>query len=101
MRIAHLAEQGPQLDDELIDLLRVEDHEVVGIDVALRGFADAGGDELDRALEKLRAAFDADVVAVIETAVILLAGVPHAGSDRPAAVREVELQVEVSVAIGS
>ena len=66
----------------------------------VRRLANAGGDQLDRALEELRRAFDAHVVAVLEVAIVLLAGVPHPGADRAAAVGQFDLQIQVAVAIG-
>ncbi len=78
-----------------------EDHEIVEVDLARWRPADAGGDQLDRALKELRRAFDADVVAVLEAAIILLAGVPHAGADRAAAVGQFDLQIEIAVAVGA
>ena len=98
--IGDLAQVGRQPADQLVDHLGVEVQKILGVDRARLGAADAGGDQLDRALEQLRGAFDADVVAVLEAAKVVLAGVPHPGADRAAAIRQVDLQVEVAVAIG-
>ena len=57
------------------------------------------GDQLHVALEELRGAVDLHEVAILERAVVVLAGVPHPGVDRPAAVGQIDLQVEVAVAI--
>ena len=67
--IGELAQVGRQPDDQLVDHLGWRGLKVVEIDFARRGLADAGGDQLDRALEQLRRAFDADVIAVVEAAV--------------------------------
>ena len=71
------------------------------VHLVVPGFADRRGDQLHVALEQLRRAVDHHVVAVFEAAVVLLAGVPQPRGDRPAAVRELDLQVEVAVAIGA
>ena len=63
------------------------------------GLADAGGDQLHRALEELRRAFDAHVIAVVEAAIVGSAGVPHPRADRAAAVGQLDLQVEIAVAV--
>ena len=57
------------------------------------------GDQLHGPLEQLRGPFDADVVAVLEGLVDRLRGVPHPGADRAGAVGQIDLQVEVAVAI--
>ena len=44
-------------------------------------------------------AVDQHVVAVLEPAVVVLAGVPEPGGDRAAAVGELELQIEIAVAV--
>ena len=44
-------------------------------------------------------AVDLHVVAVFERAVVVLAGVPQPGGDRAAAVGELQLQVQVAVAV--
>src|SRR5262249_48929422 len=60
---------------------------------------DAGGDHLDVALKQLRLAVDVHEVAVVEASIVVLAGVPHAGVDRARAVAQLDLQVEVAVAV--
>ena len=83
----------------LVDLGRLQRDEIGFVDLVRPGAADRVGDHLHVALEELRLAVDQHVVAVLERAVVVLAGVPEPRGDRAAAVGELELQVEVAVAI--
>ena len=77
------------------------DEEIGLVDFVRPGAADRVGDELHVALEELRVAVDLHVVAVLERAVVVLAGVPQPGGDRAAAVGKLQLQIEVAVAVGA
>ncbi len=82
-----------------VDLIAAEDEEIGFVDFVGPGAADRARDELHVALEELRVALDVHVVAVFERAVVVLAGIPQPGCDRPAAVGKLQLQVEVAVAV--
>ena len=84
-----------------VDLGRLQRDEVGLVDLVRPGAADRVGDHLHVALEELRLAVDEHVVAVLEPAVVVLAGVPEPRGDRAAAVGELQLQVEVAVAVGA
>ena len=83
-----------------VDFVGPQHAEIDFVDFIRPCAADRAGDELHVALEQLRVAFDFYVVAVFERAVIVFAGVPQPGRDRPAAVGKLQLQVEVAVAVG-
>ncbi len=83
----------------LVDLRRLQRYEVGFVDLVGSGAADRVGDHLHVALEELRLALDQHEVAILEAAVVVLAGVPEPRGDRSAAVGELQLQVEVAVAV--
>ena len=62
---------------------------------------EAGEEDLQRALEELDLALDAEEVALLEGAELVLGGVPQAGADGAGAVAQLELQEEVALAIGA
>ena len=82
-----------------VDLVGPQHEEIGFVDFVRPGAADRVGDQLHVALEELRVAVDLHVVAVLERAVVVLAGVPEPGGDRAAAVGKLQLQIEIAVAI--
>ena len=84
-----------------VDVARLQDREIGFVDLVWPGAADRVGDHLHVALEELGRAVDENVVAVFEGAVILLAGIPETGGDGAAAIGELELKIEVAVAVGA
>ena len=84
-----------------VDFVGPQHEEIALVDFVRPGAADRAGDELHVALEELRVAVDLHVVAVFERAVVVLAGVPQPGGDRAAAVGELQLQIQVAVAVGA
>ena len=99
MRIGQFAEQFGQPDGQPIDFGRRKGHEIGQFDFFRPGLANAGGDQLQRALIDLRGPFDADEIAVVEAAMVGLARVPHPRGKRAAAIGQLDLQIEIAVAV--
>ena len=57
-------------------------------------------DDLQGALEELDLALDLQEIAFLEGAEQLLAGVPQAGADGAGAIAQLDLEIEVAVAVG-
>ncbi len=100
-RLGQAAEDLAQPEHELVDLDGPQGGEVVGIDLVAGNLGQPRDDQLHGALEQLRRALRADVVAVLEGLVDRLRGVPHARPDLAGPIGEFHLQVKVAVAIGT
>jgi hypothetical protein len=100
VRVAQLHQGAAEPVEQLADVLLGVRQEVGQVD--LLGFhpLQVGQDHLQGALEELHLALDEQEVADVERAEQVLAGVPQPGVHGPAAVADVELQVEVAVAVG-
>ncbi len=101
VRIVHRSQQFGQPHHEPIDIGGRKRHEIRKIDFVVPGLANVGGDQLDRSLVNLGRSFHADEISVVEVAVLRLAGVPHPGTDRTAAIAQFDLQVQIAVAVGA
>ena len=100
-RIGQAAEDLAQAEHELVDLDGPQGSEVVGVDLVPRNLGEPGHDQLHGALEQLRRAFHADVIAVFEGLVDRFRGVPHPRPDLARPIGEFHLQVEIAVAVGA
>ena len=100
MRVAHrqqhLAEPGHQLGD----VLRALGQEILGLDPVWVEDVDVGEDDLERPLEDLGLAADVEVIAGLERPGQLFGGVPEPGADAAGLVSQLELKVEVALAVG-
>ena len=101
VEILHGPQQFAQPQRQAIDVGRFE-REEVGLVHLVGIFAlDLADNQLQRAVVELGRAFDTQKIAVVETAVELLVGIPHHGGQRAATVRQAQLQIEIAVAIGA
>ncbi len=100
VRVAHGQQHLAEPRHQLADVLRALGQELLGLDPRAVDRVDVREDDLERALEDLRLAADPQVVARLERARQLLGRVPEPGPDAPRLVAELQLQVEVPLAIG-
>ena len=100
MRVAHRQQQLAEPGHQLGDVLRALGQEVLGLDPVRIEHVDVREDDLERALEDLGLAPDVQVVARLERPGQLLGGVPEPGADAAGLVAELELEVEVALAVG-
>ena len=100
VRIAHPEQNLAQPRHQLGDVLRALRQEVLGLD--LRGIDDleVGEDDLQRPLEDLGLAADVQEIARLEQSGQALARVPEPGADGARLVAELEVEIEVALAIG-
>ena len=91
-----LAEPGRQLGD----VLRALGQEVLGLDLVAGHPLDVREDDLEGALEDLDLAPDVEEVAGLEGPGEPLAGVPEPGTDGAGLVAELQVEVEVPLAVG-
>jgi hypothetical protein len=100
VRLADLPQGVPHFLQQHADVLGRVRQEVGQLDRARLNLLQSGQDDLQGPLEKLDLAAGADEVADVEGAEQRLAGVPEPGVDHPGAVAEVDLDIEVAVAVG-
>src|SRR5262249_17321929 len=75
--------------------------EVRQLHVLLGDALQVAEDHLQRALEKLHLALDAQEIAFVKGAEKMLAGIPESAGDGARAVAELQLQVKIAVAVGA
>ena len=66
-----------------------------------RDLLELGEENLQGALKELHLALDAEKVAVVDGAKLLLVGVPEPSADGPRPVSQFELDEEIALAIGA
>ncbi|MEI8371063.1 MAG: hypothetical protein WCJ31_21765 [Planctomycetia bacterium] len=88
------------LTGEPLDVGLGEDEKLRFVDRTRVDPADPADDQLQRAGVELRRALDPHIVALVKRREILVGGVPHPAGDRPAAIGQFDLQVELPVAVG-
>ena len=82
-----------------IDIGRRQAHEIGHIDFIGPRLANARRNQLQTTLIDLRRSLDAHQIAVFETAVISIAGVPHPRGNRPGPIGQFHLQIQISIPI--
>src|SRR5262249_53546347 len=99
-RIADLVERLSELLEQGADVVRCVRQEVGQLDGRRFDLVEAGEYDLQRALEKLHFAAGPDEVPDVERAENRLAGIPQAGVDGAGAVAQIDLNIEIAVAVG-
>src|SRR5437868_1279660 len=100
VRIAQVQERGPQALEQLVDFLIGMRQEVGKIGFLGLGALDMAQDHLQGALKELHLPLDEKEIAGIEGAKQMFAGIPEPGTDRAGSVADLELEIEVAVAVG-
>ena len=102
VRVGQLQQHAAQPLEQFVDVLRRVRQEVAEVEADLLRLhaLDVVEDDLHRPLEELHLAADLQEVADVERLEDRLAGVPLAGVDGAGAVGEIDLEIEVAVAVG-
>ena len=98
--MAHAQEQLAEPGRQPGDVLRALGQEVLGLEPRRVDHLDVREDDLQGALEDLGLAPDVEVVARLEGPRQPLAGVPEPCADAPGLVPELQVEVEVPLAVG-